>query len=300
MSAPRQILPGRTYLITRRCIQRQFLLTPSKTLNQVFLFCLAYAAETFGMEVHAFACLSNHAHLVVTDPGGRLPQFMHWLSLYVAKCMNTYYGRWGAFWEPESYSSVEVIEDDDVLDKLIYTLANPVASGLVRWGEEWPGLRSRPEEIGTREFVAKRPDFFFSPTSSIPKKVKLRLTKPKQFSTLTDEAFRALLTERYKDTEREIHEEFKRENRGFLGPQRIKKQSPSDSAKSYEEKRTLNPRLAAKRKWPRIAAIERLTEFLKAYREAMSEYFAGDDSVIFPAGTYWMRVRFGVLCHAPP
>jgi len=35
--APRQIVPGSTYLVTRRCSQRQFLLLPSKTVNRVFL-----------------------------------------------------------------------------------------------------------------------------------------------------------------------------------------------------------------------------------------------------------------------
>jgi hypothetical protein len=75
--------------------------------------------------------------------------------------------------------------------------------------------------------------------------------------------------------------------RGFLGPEKVKKQSLFEPAKSHEEKRALNPRIAAaaKRKWPRIAAITRLTDFWKAYREALSEYCAGDHSVIFPAGT---------------
>ena len=84
MSLPRQILPGTTYLLTRRCTQRQFLLRPSAVINQVFLCFLARAAELTGVQIHAFGVLSNHDHLVVTDPERRLASFMHWLNHKVA------------------------------------------------------------------------------------------------------------------------------------------------------------------------------------------------------------------------
>jgi putative transposase len=67
MTAPRQILAGATYLVTRRCVQRQFLLRPSKTVNEVFRNVLAVATARFGFLVHAYCVLSNHYHIVVTD-----------------------------------------------------------------------------------------------------------------------------------------------------------------------------------------------------------------------------------------
>jgi len=60
MSRPRQIVPGATVFVTRRCTQRQFLLKPSRLVNQVFLYCLAYAAARHGILVHAFIVMSNH------------------------------------------------------------------------------------------------------------------------------------------------------------------------------------------------------------------------------------------------
>ena len=41
---PRQVLPRRFYLITRRCAQRQFLLRPDAATNNAFLYCLIHAA----------------------------------------------------------------------------------------------------------------------------------------------------------------------------------------------------------------------------------------------------------------
>src|ERR1700759_3787741 len=45
MSLPRQVIPGRFYMITRRCTQRQFLLRPDEQTNNAFLYCLAEAAQ---------------------------------------------------------------------------------------------------------------------------------------------------------------------------------------------------------------------------------------------------------------
>jgi REP element-mobilizing transposase RayT len=62
VTAPRQVLPGTAYLVTRRCAQREFLLRPSPATNAVFLYVLAVAACRFGIRVHAFCVLSNHCY----------------------------------------------------------------------------------------------------------------------------------------------------------------------------------------------------------------------------------------------
>jgi|SRR5215510_6464258 len=45
---PRQVLPRRFYLITRRCAPRQFLLRPDAATNNAFLYCLIDAALRCG------------------------------------------------------------------------------------------------------------------------------------------------------------------------------------------------------------------------------------------------------------
>ena len=48
MTAPRQVLPGVTYLITRRCFDRMFLLRPSPQVNGVVEYVLAAKAKEAG------------------------------------------------------------------------------------------------------------------------------------------------------------------------------------------------------------------------------------------------------------
>jgi hypothetical protein len=47
MSLPRQVLPGRFYMLTRRCTQRQFLLRPDNDTNSAFVYCVAEATQRF-------------------------------------------------------------------------------------------------------------------------------------------------------------------------------------------------------------------------------------------------------------
>ena len=41
----------------------------------------------------------------------------------------------------------------------------------------------------------------------------------------------------------------------------------------------------------RIETIRRLKAFRAVHREAKARRIAGDRAVVFPAGTYWMRVH---------
>jgi len=59
MTAPRQILASTSYLVTRRCAQRQFLLKPRPIVNETFLYLLAVAARRYGIEVHTYCVLST-------------------------------------------------------------------------------------------------------------------------------------------------------------------------------------------------------------------------------------------------
>jgi REP element-mobilizing transposase RayT len=291
MTAPRQVLPGVTYLVTRRCARREFLLRPGKVTNQTFLFLLALAARRFSIQVHAFCVLSNHFHLVLTDPKAQLPAFHQLLDALVARAQNAFLGRFESFWAPSSYSAVALSAPEDIVDKTAYVLANPVAAGLVRSGRLWPGLWSAPEQLGNGSLEAARPAHFFDKKGSLPETLTLELTVPPGFASA--EAFRAqvvaALAAKEKQAARDVGGE-------FLGVARVLRQKPTGRAVSQEPRRGLRPRLAALDKWKRIEALGRLKEFLDAYRVAWAAWRAGDDAALFPSGTYLMRVLHRAPC----
>jgi REP element-mobilizing transposase RayT len=294
MTAPRQVLPGTTYLITRRCLHRQFLLRPSRLTNAIFLYVLALAARRYGVRVHAFCVLSNHFHLVVTDSRAELPAFEQYLDGVVARAVNASLGRWESFWAPGSYSAVALEGPSDVVRKVAYTLANPVAAGLVRTGREWPGLWSAPEAIGGPAIVAHRPEEFFRASGYLPDSVELELCVPDGFDSA--QRFRAELDPALASLEGEAFRGHVSRRVRFLGRNKVLSQRPWGRPASGEPRRQLNPRIASRDKWKRIEALCRLGEFVAAYREALRRFCAGCRDACFPRGTYLLRVRHGVRC----
>ena len=298
MSHPRQVLPGATYLITRRCTQRQFLLRPCSRTNDILLYCLARAAALYGIELHAYCFLSNHYHLVLTDPRARLPEFMRYLNEHTARALNALHGRWEALWASGTYSAVRLATLDDVVEKVAYTLANPVAAGLVERGERWPGLWSHPHNVGRAALVAGRPEGgFFRRNGPTPDYCELALALPPGAETLATyvEAVQVAL----RHHEDAAVQAVRRRGHRFLGRTGVLAQRPTDSPSTPEARRDLNPRVAARDRWKRVEALLRLRDFLEAYRTAREALLAGLADVLFPTGTYWLRVYQRVNC-APP
>jgi hypothetical protein len=86
----------------------------------------------------------------------------------------------------------------------------------------------------------------------------------------------------------------------ILGVATIKDQSPFETPATSEERFGINPRVAAKSKWARIAALQRNKRFLERYREAFEARRHGDLHVVFPFGTYQLRVVGLVRVEPPP
>ena len=294
MTAPRQVLPEATYLVTRRCFGRMFLLRPSPLVNAVFEYVLAAKAKEYGILIHAYCVLSNHWHCVLTDPVGRLPEFQRDLGSTVARALNAALGRWESFWAPGSYSAVALQTREDVQDKMTYVLANPVAAGLVRRSSEWPGLWSAPATIGSGPREVKRPRHYFRERGSTPKSVQLELVCPEGFGPV--EELRARLVEALTEQENRAARTLADQGRSFMGARKVLAQEPLARPAPGEPRRGLKPRVASRDKWKRIEAIGRLKTFLAEYRVAWRAFKDGARAVLFPEGTYGLRATCGVLC----
>ena len=294
MTVPRQVLPGVTYLVTRRCSERRFFLRPSKKTDAIFRYLLAYAATECGVRVHAFCVLSNHVHLVVTDPRARLPEFNRILNGLVARATNCHLGRWESFWDPDSYSAVRLANEEAVFEKMVYVLANPVAAALVRRGREWPGLWSDPDLIDGEAIEAPRPEGFFRKIGRMPDVARLQLTTPPAFTG--DDGFVDRLRQALRDAEDRAAAQLAEEGRSFMGVARVLAQQPRARPAPGEPRRGLKPRVACRAKWKRIEALQRLREFGWAYREALDAWRAGVRGALFPAGTWHMRVHHFARC----
>jgi REP element-mobilizing transposase RayT len=295
MTMPRQVLPNSTSMVTRRCAQRQLLLRPSALVNQIVLYCVAVAADKYGVLLHALCVMSNHYHLTLTDPHGLLPEFERWVNEFVAKAVNASLRRWESLWASGSYHAGHLEAPTDVLGAMTYTIANPVKAGLVTRSDLWPGLCTLPSDIG-RPMRVKRPNVLFRKDGPLPEEVEVTFVPPPAYSDLSLAEFVALLRESVEAEEERLRAKAREEGRSFLGRRAVLDQNPFDFPRTREERRRLRPRIRCRDKWRRIELIKRLKAFLQDYREAYDRFRAGFREVIFPPGTYWMRRYAGARC----
>lgn len=157
MSLPRRQLPGQTHMITRRCVQRRLLLTSSPIVDAIVRYCLALCLSESEVQLYAFVFESNHYHMLLGDPEGKLSKFVERFDCLVARALNAHYGRGEAFWKPGSFNNTEIHDQETLIEKLVYVYLNPVKDGLVARPEQWPGLKSTPEDMGRFEATVDKP-----------------------------------------------------------------------------------------------------------------------------------------------
>ncbi len=294
MSYARPIVEGRSYLVTRRTTQRMFLLRPSPEVNGAVRYCLALAAERTGVELHVVVAMSNHYHLVLTDPHARLPEFTTYFNGLLARCLNCHHGRWEGFWAAGQQASYVTLEDEQaVLAKSVYALLNPVEAGLVKDHRDWPGeLLVQP---GT--YKAVKPRFFFRSEEDkgrLPDSLKLRITAPPVAGSVGERM--ELVYGVARAFTANIVAERKRQGLDFLGAAAVRRQRWYESPTSPALRRQLRPRVATRDKWRRVEAIQRNQTFVQAHDQARRRWLDNQRDVLWPVGTYQMRRMHNVRC----
>ncbi len=158
MRSPRRLAPNTVWFVTARCARAQFRLRPDPERVEAFGRALGRALEVHpAVRLFAAVQMSNHLHLVVEDGAGVLDRFMCQFLGPLAKAVNELDDVSGQVYE-RRYSAIEILDDGALLDRITYTLTNPVAAGLVERVELWPGLIVGPGFVESRIFARKGPE----------------------------------------------------------------------------------------------------------------------------------------------
>ena len=283
---PRQVLPRRFYLITRRCTQRQFLLRPDKATNNAFLYCLIDAALRCEIDVVLPCAMSNHYHVVIYDRAGRYPELIEHFHKLLARSQNALRGRWENLWSSEQTCVVRLVDRAAVIDKLVYVAANPVLDHLVDRVHHWPGVNGFAALLAGRPLRATRPLHFFRPNGPMPEVLEMSLTIPSELGSAAEVL--AELRERVHAVEHERASDRLRTGRRVLGRRGVLAQSWRDHPATVEPRRNLRPRVATRSKWARIEALVRDRRFAVQYAAARERWKEGL-AVVFPLGTYLLQ-----------
>lgn len=300
MSQPYQYLPGACYHATRRCQDGLFLLVPSQEVNQAVLYILFRCVNQYGMRLHYFCFMSNHYHMIITDPHQRLGNFLATFHSLVAKCLNELLDREGFFWEPGPCKKARLIEAVDVQKALAYISLNPVRAGLVATPDLWPGASSAIEDLDGRLLTASIPSWYFdrarhppieTATLSVPAllqdtgdsgEILVELSELVQF--LVGLCWRGMLAR----------------GERFLGTRAVLEQSRTMRVEEKPGRGKHALVFICQNRERRVEEIQALRRFRHEYRLAFEDYRKGKTDVRFPHGTFKMRRDAGVQCEPPP
>lgn len=300
-----------TYLLTRRCVQRQFWLLPTPIVEAVFGYALGLAAQRHGVKVHNALVLSNHWHAVVTDPGGVVSDFARDVHALVARALNARLGRSESMWSSSGVSLVRLIRPEDVYAKMLYTEVNAVAAHLVSAPERWAGLRVTPRDALRRPRIFRRPRGFFreGAEASCPEEVELEVTVP---ACVADGSGPEGFVRRFEESVAErvglLRKEASAAGETYLGMRRVltRKRRHRPAPKSEPDPRAEGPKRARR---PTVACgdaqlreqvLADLARFRSAYGAARVAWLAGEEEVTFPYGTNLMRGYPNVRVARPP
>jgi len=246
------------------------------------------AAQKTGVHLHCACVLSNHWHAIVSDPDTRIAEFYGWVHKYVAKAVNCSMGRWENLWSCDKTSVIPLESPEDVLDKITYCLCNPVNAHLIARAKNWKGVwlyrKSHSQTVA-------RPKTYFQSDGTMPEKVELMIHQPTSHDNMSTVEYENMIAAEITDREQQIADDMRTAGQQFMGMDAILRQSHNDKPKSFEQKRSINPKFAAKDKWLRISAIKRYRQFLSNYWEALKLWKEGNRDVLFPAGTYALRIH---------
>jgi hypothetical protein len=284
MSRARQVLPGRFYMLTRRTTQRQFLLRPDEETNNAFLYCLIEAALRFKIDLLMTTAMSNHHHTPFFDRLGNYPAFVEHFHKMLARCMNARWGRWENMWSVEEACVTRLLDRDTIIDKMVYTAANPVKDMLVERAHHWPGANGYVHLIHRTALRAHRPRHFFRDDGVMPETVEIDLVIPPELGP-ADEVI-AEVKAGVERVEQAMIEHRRVTGKRVLGRRRVLAQSWRDAPKSVEPRRNLRPRFAG-RLPGLVTALLEYKAFLVGYLDARLRWLDGKVA-LFPRGTYWL------------
>lgn len=152
----RWYLPGVTYETTIRTIDSRFLLRPDDASRGIVDSVIARALRLYpNVRLHAYDAQSNHLHMELSSTdGASIAPFLRYVHGNLARELGKLRGWTGPFWS-RRVRVIPIVDDDAIVARFRYILAQGVAAGLVASPREWPGASAVAALLGSMRVVGR-------------------------------------------------------------------------------------------------------------------------------------------------
>ncbi len=287
--------------LSRRCTGRQFLLKPDHQVTHAMLYCLAHCADKWGIAIHQVTFMHNHFHEVLSDPLGTRVDFYMEAHALMARCIKGLRAvdgvpMEGTVWEPsEQTGRVLLVSEEAFVEACAYSIANPVAAGLVHNVSEWTGFVSSARDmLHRRSITVRRPECL---PDRYPKTATLSFCPPMTLAA-REHAITEAIESRAADKQREARREVLKRAGRFRTREELMAVDPFDAPKTPKRRNARVPTLRAARTSVLRAARQQLVAWRQAYRAAFEGFRQGNREIEWPAGT-WFYARYAGVRVAP-
>jgi len=136
----RRLRPGARWSITVRCAGATFRLKPDEERSGLVGYWLARAQQRHpGIAIVSACQMSSHLHVEIIDRRSELSSFMGYFLKNLSTAINYIDHRRGPSFE-RRFSALEIVDDTALVERVAYTVTNPIEAGIVRTHSEWPGV----------------------------------------------------------------------------------------------------------------------------------------------------------------
>lgn len=293
MTRPRRHVAGQVAALTRRTAGGRFLTRPDANINAIAAYEFARSADRSGVEVHGAVVMSNHVHIVLTDPQARRSEFMRDAMAGFTRARKDFLGFDGSLWDNGPYCDTVLLDREVFEIQLLYTLLNPVKAGLVPRAKDWPGFKIMPSDW-EKPMVVERPATYYGDDQ--PESIEFIPRRPPGYDDMSLEEVVAHFENLLREAENEIHREMKKKKRRFLGVKGVLATDPSSCPKKKRRRGEVAPRFAAFHPELLDQAIARERAFRSAYAQVRKRWVQGKKRCVFPSGTLWLKRNAPVKC----
>jgi REP element-mobilizing transposase RayT len=274
---------------------------PSPSFNEIFLGTLGYAQAKYDLELHAFAALSNHYHLLCSPRDSeQLSDCMRLFNSKLAREIGRLHDWREKVWS-RRFRPIRVSDEDAAqVGRLVYVLSHGCKEGLVSSPKDWPGpscvralLEGSPLNgmwfDRTAEFKARRAGLVFG-IRDFGTEQPVILSPLPCWRHLSTRAYRDRVAEIVVGIESETRLRQLQTGRQPIGRDVVLRQNPHDLP--VRSKRSPAPAVHAASKEGVRGLIESYREFVAAYRRAAEKLREGAPPSEFPSGSFPPRWPF--------
>ena len=291
------------WFITSRTIRSELWFINNPKLQERMMAYLAKYQEKYGVLIYAFRIMGNHYHLVARFPHGKKLDFMRDLNAVFALLVRTHQEDFiGGTLFPAPHDPLALVDEGAIEDKFLYTILNPVSSGIVEGLTEYPDLDTSFDAIaGTNRTFTIVDWRTYRDKVRYNKKLKpsdfetshtLTYTRLPGYEDMPQKKYEQLFREKIEARRQEIVRGRRSEGKGFLGLTRLRQQQPGQRPRTTKTRSEHSFRPIVQCSCPK-----RRDEYLRfyfatveAFRACVERLKQGAKDVVFPTGTYPPRL----------